>query len=240
MVQDEARFALGAVLTHETDLTGDPTPFRSLVETLVGGRSAGVLLAGLSPAGSPAGSYPDLSTQTFDLTRLMSAIRRGSLGEALIESPARTADEHRILVRAEIESNQPRGARRTRSVVVALGAQVVERVGREHALDAVLDCARSVGAETGTVFWARTAAHAIGLAAELPSSRGLGWGTIVSGMDVVRLGGLGRVRSEAGCHRIVVMPAGSVFLQLSSIEDPIVVGRDSLPVQRLQTFLASA
>ncbi len=254
-----ANHALGCAIYFDTDLSADTTALFALWDALAPAASAEVTqwitAERTQQVGKPV---------AFDASALRQRIEHGEAASVAIETAPKTADEERVLVLAQTtpaarlrDAVPPRHWKY--NLVVALGARPLERIGRQTAVDAVVACADHIGVKAGVMHWTATTSFASGLAmgaaggglsaseeARITDSlywrshwgrivRGPAWGTFLGSAHVERLGGLDKLRPS--CTRIVPLRSGGAFLQLTSVDEPILDGEDDDRIARLRGAL---
>jgi hypothetical protein len=136
----------------------------------------------------------------------------------------------------------------------------------KYQLDAVIRFADAVHIRAGIVLWADTADTTLftsclvssGSSSKLTREedrkvlasmdgqsrwgdaiRGPEWGTFLGSEHVARLGGIEHIERDSGCASVVALTSGGAFLQVTSIDDPLVVGHaDGGQLARIAAFSA--
>ncbi|MEO8703875.1 MAG: type VI immunity family protein [Kofleriaceae bacterium] len=255
-------FALGAAVHFDFELATHPEPFENLVRDLVGVSSASgefrhwyIPLEGKRTPPPPA----------FDLSRLVRLVRRG-VASAAAETLPNAADPDRLLVVAGTRPLDAAPERFTMTkcrydAVIVVGCSRLRQLGTQRVIDAIVTFADAVAARAGVVHCATTSAYAAGLASCGGSTvlstrevghitdlmyfqpqwgdviRGPAWGTFLGPSHVDRLGGAGKLAETAPCARVVSLPSGGGYLQVTATDQPI-LERDSMaPLDELALFL---
>lgn len=182
-----------------------------------------------------------------------------------MQSAPGTADHAQIEISAGVvgEDRPSRSLTKCRYAIWgAVGAEALQRIGAERAVDAIVVFAGAVAARAGVMQWATTTVYASCLAAGANSSqlsrdenrhvtdlmywqprwgvviRGPQWGTFLGAEHVRALGGVDKIGAESGCARVVPLASGGAFLQATPLEHPIIEGSASGELARMTSYLA--
>jgi hypothetical protein len=227
--------ALGAALYHDVELVAEPRPIEAMLDALFADR-AGLVQFGvpLAPTKGRPGPYRK--------ARLLERIRAGELFSALVETPARTPDDERViagflLVPPTVAAREGRAGYRYR-VDLAVGAAALRQRSIEAVVAAIVELAGALRPRAGVVFPAASTSYAHALASgarggltpeqdarvlavadathELGGRiRGPEWGTFLSAAHVATLGGIDQLRAHAGCELVLPVAGGGAYLQLT-------------------------
>lgn len=250
--------ALGAALYFDSDLSADSSGLFTLWKELA--PAAGSKLTHWITSERTQQVEKPVA---LDIETLRRRIEAGEAASAAIETTPKTLDAERVLVLAQTtptarlqEGVPPRHWRY--SLVVTIGAGPLRRLGRQVAVDAIVACADRVAVKAGVVFWTETTSFASGLAmgaaggglsadqeARITDSlywrshwgrivRGPAWGTFLGKSHVAQFEGLEEVRAR--CARVVMLGSGGAFVQLTSVDEPIIEGQ---PDERLAMLRAT-
>lgn len=238
--------ALGCAVYFDTDLAADAGPLAVLWDRLAPAVPADRLTQWTSSERTQQVGKP----APFVAESLRRKIERGDTASAALETRPGTPDPEQLLVLAQTtpaaklrEGVPPRHWRY--SLIVALGAIPLARLGPQAAVDAVVAFASAVVVKAGVMHWTATTSYASGLAMGAGGGltaaqegrvadslywrthwgriiRGPSWGTFLSGAHVDQLGGLTSV--QGSCARVVPLASGGAFLQLTEVREPVLDG----------------
>lgn len=251
--------ALGCAIYFETDLSEDATALQALWGKLASGASVPltqwVTAEKTQQVGKP---------RPFDAASLRTRIERGEAASAAMETAPRTADDEQLLVLAQTtpRPNLRPGIPRqwTYSVVIAVGAQPLARLGASQVVDAVVELADRVAVTAGVMHWAETTSFAGALAMGAGGGltpererrvsdalywrsewgrivRGPAWGTFLGAAHVKTLGSGSMDALETICTRVMRLDCGGAFLQLTDTDAPLLDTEESTQLRELEDRL---
>ena len=253
--------ALGCALYFDTDLSADPTALFALWERLAPASSSQMTQWTTSER-----SQQVEKPAALDIDTLRHRITAGETASAAIETAPKTPDRECVLVLAQTtpaarlrEGTPPRHWRY--SLVVAMGAGPLSRIGRRVAVDAIVEVADRVAVKAGVIHWAQTTSFASGLAmgaagaglsadeeARITHSlywrshwgrivRGPSWGTFLGKSHVAQLDNLAAL--GARCARAVMLESGGAYLQLTNVDEPVDVAASDQRLTHLRQALGA-
>lgn len=256
--------ALGCAVYFDTELPRDVAPLQELLRSIFGLASRDGAIAQWTTSeqtqqvGAPA---------KYDLATLSKQIHAGKLASAAVETAAGTLDAQHMLVLAQTTPAAklrpgvpPRSWRY--DLVAAFGAERLRELGAARVIQQLVAFADAVRARAGVIFWAETTSFAAGLAMGAGGGltaaqevrvadsryfrshwgriiRGPAWGTFLSAQHVEKLGGLEALKAHSGCAHVERLSSGGAFLQLTSVDAPLVEDHaEAGPLCALGKFLA--